>query len=413
MEVKPGYKHTEVGVLPEEWCSGVVGDVVEALEAGVSVNSTDDPPNHGAPSVLKTSAVSAGRFLPEECKCITPADVPRARLNPRANTILISRMNTPDLVGDVAYVQTDYPWLFLPDRLWMTRFRPDALLNSRWLAYLLNSRSYQQRIKAAATGTSGSMKNISKDALLGIPVVFPEPEEQTAIAIALSDVDALLTQLDRIISKKRDLKQAAMQQLLTGKTRLPGFSGEWKKITFGEITRPRSARVDPRRVGSQDFCVELEHLEAKTGRLLGCNVAGGQASLKTVFEAGDVLFGKLRAYLQKYWLADRPGVCSTEIWALEPLGEHVLPEYLVQIVRTDDFIEVASNAYGTHMPRSDWNLVKGFELDLPSTKEQTAIATALSDMDAELVTLEAHRDKMRALKQGMMQELLTGKTRLV
>ena len=203
-----------------EWRTGTVGDVVEALEAGVSVNSLDDPPTPGAPSVLKTSAVSAGKFLPEECKRITAADIPRARINPLANTILISRMNTPDLVGEVAYVPVNHRRLFLPDRLWMTRFKPGARVDARWLAYLLSSRAYQQQIKAAATGTSGSMKNISKDSLLSIPVPFPEHEEQTAIATLLSDLDAELAALEARRDKTRALKLGMMQELLTGRTRL-------------------------------------------------------------------------------------------------------------------------------------------------------------------------------------------------
>ena len=202
------------------WRTGTVGDVVEALEAGVSVNSMDDPPTPGAPSVLKTSAVSAGRFLPEECKRITAADIPRARINPLANTILISRMNTPDLVGEVAYVPVDHPWLFLPDRLWMTRLKPGTRVDARWLAYLLSNRAYQQQIKASATGTSGSMKNISKDSLLNIPVPFPEHEEQTAIATLLSDLDAELAALEARRDKTRALKLGMMQELLTGRTRL-------------------------------------------------------------------------------------------------------------------------------------------------------------------------------------------------
>ena len=91
----------------------------------------------------------------------------------------------------------------------------------------------------------------------------------------------------------------------------------------------------------------------------------------------------------------------------------VLPAFLFQLVTVNQFIEVASTAYGTHMPRSDWSVVKNYELALPQVSEQTAIATILSDMDAELAALEARRDKTRTLKQGMMQELLTGKTRLV
>ena len=244
-------------------------------------------------------------------------------------------------------------------------------------------------------------------------VAFAPLSEQSDIADALDAVDELLIGLDRLIAKKRDLKQAAMQQLLTGQTRLPGFQSEWESTTFGQIARPRRDRVDPRNSGVQDFCVELEHIAPAGGELLGHTSAGEQASIKSAFSAGDVLFGKLRAYLRKYWLATRPGVCSTEIWVLAPKREIMTTEFLFQLVKTDDFIEAASNSYGTHMPRSDWSIVKNFELALPPVPEQRAIATVLSDMDAELSCLEARRDKTRALKQGMMQELLTGRTRLV
>ena len=322
-------------------------------------------------------------------------------------------MNTPDLVGECGYVERDFPDPFLPDRLWMTRVRQGSEICVKWLAYLLSSEEYKRKLKGVATGTSGSMKNLSKDAVLSLPIPFPDSNEQRAIAAALSDVDALLAKLDALIAKKRDLKQGAMQQLLTGQTRLPGFSGEWEGKRLGEVAVPRKERIDPRKARVQAFCIELEHIEQGSGRLLGSSSTGQDSSLKSVFRAGDVLFGKLRAYLRKYWLAGREGVCSTEIWPLVTNRSRVCPEFLFQLVMTDGFIEAASSAYGTHMPRSDWNVMKNYEVPLPNLGEQTAIAAVLSDMDTETAALETRRDKTRALKLGMMQELLTGSIRLV
>ncbi len=226
-------------------------------------------------------------------------------------------------------------------------------------------------------------------------------------------MDFLIRALEELIAKKRDIKIAAMQQLLIGKRRLSGFSGEWEVKRFGEIAALRKERVDPRKAGTQEFCVELEHIEQDSGQLVGSTTAGHQSSLKSIFHVGDVLFGKLRAYLRKYWLADREGVCSTELWVLVANRQFVTPELLIQLVTVDQFIEAASTAYGTHMPRSDWNVVKNYELVIPKPEEQAAIATVLSDMDAEIVVLKARCDKTRALKQGMMQQLLTGKIRLI
>ncbi len=110
--------------------------------------------------------------------------------------------------------------LFVPDRLWMTRFRPNGAISSKWLSYVLSSSEYRQMLKAIATGTSGSMKNISKGSFLTLAIAFPEPEEQTAIAAVLSDMDAEIAALEQRLAKTRAFKQGMMQELLTGRTRL-------------------------------------------------------------------------------------------------------------------------------------------------------------------------------------------------
>ena len=236
--------------------------------------------------------------------------------------------------------------------------------------------------------------------------------EQRAIAATLSDVDVLLVGLDRLIAKKRDIKQAAMQQLLTGKTRLPGFRGNWEWVELGDIATIRSLKVVTSSTSGGTQCVELESIGQGSGRLLKTVDATG-SSPKYSFKRGDVLFGRLRAYLRKYWLATFDGVCSTEIWPLSSREESICCDFLYLLVQTNGFIEAAGVSYGTHMPRSDWSVVRKFRVLLPSVEEQSAIAAVLSDMDAEIAALEARRDKTRLLKQAMMQELLTGKTRLV
>jgi type I restriction enzyme, S subunit len=229
----------------------------------------------------------------------------------------------------------------------------------------------------------------------------------------LSDADALIESLEQLIDKKRHLKRGAMQELLSGERRLLGFSEEWELRPFGEVARPRKERIDPRQTGIREFCIELEHIDQTTGGLIGHTTTGKDSSLKSAFYKNDVLFGKLRAYLRKYWFASREGVCSTEIWALTAEPSLLRPEFLFQLVKMDRFIEVASSAYGTHMPRSDWNVVKKHEVSLPALEEQLAIATILSDMDMDISALEAKLAKTRQIKQGMMQELLTGRTRLI
>jgi type I restriction enzyme S subunit len=241
----------------------------------------------------------------------------------------------------------------------------------------------------------------------------PPKDEQKAIAQTLGDFDELIDGLDALIQKKRDIKQAAMQQLLSGKSRLNGFAKPWEEFRFGELAYPRRDRTSPEHGELSDFCIELEDIQQGTGELIGESSTGQGSSMKTVFLPGDVLFGKLRAYLRKFWLADRPGVCSTEIWALVSNRNLILPEYLFQIVRQQKFIDAASVTYGTHMPRSDWNVVKQFMLRVPYVKEQHAIAEVLSDMDVEIAALGKRRDKTQALKLGVMNQLLSGNVRLI
>jgi type I restriction enzyme S subunit len=186
----------------------------------------------------------------------------------------------------------------------------------------------------------------------------------------------------------------------------------WKELEISELCVPQKSRIDPRVSGGGDICVELEHIAGGSGQLLGVTNTSGTSSLKTKFEPGDVLFGKLRAYLRKYWLAEFAGVCSTEIWALSANRTQAVPGFLAQIVRTEDFIEAASLSYGTHMPRSDWAIVSKLIVSVPPLKEQEAIAEALSDADAAIESLDALIAKKRDVKQATMQQLLTGRTRL-
>lgn len=306
-------------------------------------------------------------------------------------------------LGKVHYVDSDY-WPH-NTALWVTDFKGN---HPKYIYYLYVAIDFEQF--ASGSGVPTLNRNDAHSYEVALPI---KHDEQSAIAEALSDVDGLIGGLERLIAKKRAVKKAAMQQLLTGKTRLPGFSGEWRLMKFSDLTSPSHNRIDPSRVEPCNFCVELEHIGQGTGRLLAWSSTTPHSSIKAVFEPGDVLFGKLRAYLRKYWTADRPGVCSTEIWVLKPNLENVVSSYLYQLVTTNWFINAASTAYGTHMPRSDWKVVRELEFKIPPSTEQEAIVKVLGDMDAEIAALEHRRDKTRQIKQGMMQQLLTGRVRLV
>ena len=199
-----------------------LGSEIADLVAGVSVNSVagEVKGDNSGGAILKTSAVAGGVFKPTEAKIIAPKDLRRVHLSPLAETVLISRMNTIELVGECGYVPADFPHLFIPDRLWMTRFRSGTVLSPKWLSYVLCTPSARMLLRNIATGTSGSMKNISKAAFLNLEFRMPSLPEQSAIAEILTDIDAELAALEQRRDKTRLLKQAMMQELLTGRTRL-------------------------------------------------------------------------------------------------------------------------------------------------------------------------------------------------
>jgi type I restriction enzyme S subunit len=305
-------------------------------------------------------------------------------------------------IGELYYI--DKPFWPLNTTLYVSDFHGN---DPKFIFYFLHLIDF-----AVFSGKSG-VPGINRNDIHSEAIIFPlDIHEQRAIAAVLSDVDELLAAQERLIAKKRDIKQAAMQQLLTGKVRLPGFSGEWEVVAFDQIATIRNFKIVASDVPVGTPCVELDSLTKGTGRLLATTEATG-ASEKYTFKIGDVLFGRLRAYLRKYWLATFDGICSTEIWPLIPRDQRLCASFLHLIVQTDEFVDAAGVAYGTHMPRSDWSVLKNVEIRLPAPPEQTAIAAVLGDMDAELDALQARLDKTRDLKQAMMQQLLTGKVRLV
>jgi type I restriction enzyme S subunit len=404
--VPEGYKQTEVGVIPEHWSVAPLRQEVAKLEAGVSVNSVDE--NLGSysheQSVLKTSSVADGRFYSDECKKIAPRDLSRVSLSPRADTLLISRMNTPDLVGECGYVDKDFPHLFLPDRLWMTQKHVNSKASFRWLSYLLSSKPQKSRIKGLATGTSGSMKNISKDSLLDTLLPFPPPEEQEAIATALSDVDTLLEHLDRLIAKKRDIKQATMQQLLTGQTRLPGFEGEWETCAIEDLAHVGRGRVISHREISKSTEPRYPVFSSQTsndgimGYIDTFDFDGEYITWTTDGANAGTVFARKGKF-------NCTNVCGT----IKPrFGDY----HFIAMALGRVSMPHVSRHLGN--PKLMNDVVKKITISLPPTHcEQTAIATVFSRMSAEIQAVEQRRAKTSAVKQAMMQGLLTGKVRLL
>ncbi|MGB1091689.1 MAG: restriction endonuclease subunit S, partial [Oceanobacter sp.] len=189
-------------------------------------------------AVLKVSAVSYGVFDSAAAKVVDGEELGRAKTNPKQGQIIISRSNTEELVGASAYVDADHPDRFLPDKLWQTVPKLDS--DMKWLSYVLASDHSRYTLSNLATGTSGSMKNITKGELLGFKVLIPPLPEQKKIAQILSTWDKAITTTEQRLTNSQQQKKALMQQLLTGKQRLldqngERFKGEWLRNSLKDL----------------------------------------------------------------------------------------------------------------------------------------------------------------------------------
>jgi type I restriction enzyme S subunit len=252
----------------------------------------------------------------------------------------------------------------------------------------------------------GTIQRLYNNILYNSLIPVPAKQEQTAIAEALSDIDSLITEQEKLIAKKKATKQGAMQELLRPKE-------GWESAIFKNLCVCSSERINPASTQEVYKCIELEHISQGTGMLLGYTYTDTLKSQKTVFQKGDVLFGKLRPYLKKFVFCDFDGVCSTEIWVLKANIQKIDKKYLFYLIQTNIFIENANKSEGTKMPRSEWKNISAVNYSYPPLPEQKRIAVILSDMDTEIEQLEKTFFKYQQIKQGMMNDLLTGKVRLL
>ena len=264
--------------------------------------------------------------------------------------------------------------------------------------------------------------NISLEKLRPYLLPVPTLAEQEAISEALSDTDALIESLEQLLTKKRDLKQAAMQQLLTGQTRLPGFHGEWEVKRLGDVgtfLKGRGVKKDEAESGGLP-CIRYGEIYTHHNdyiRTFKSRISPDVAATATRLRQGDLLFagsgetkediGKCVAFVNDY-----EAFAGGDIVILRVANaDATFMGYYCNTAPIN--AQKASMGQGDAVVHISAAALSRIEVTVPAAPEQTAIAAVLSDMDAELAALEARRDKTRDLKQAMMQELLTGKTRLV
>ena len=421
MEVRPGYKQTEVGVIPEDWDVKSIREIgqIKTGPFGTLLKAEEYSGIDGVP-LISVGEIGSGTFRVSDRTPRVP-DIVIRRLPQyvlRTGDIVFGRKGAVERSALVSELEDG--WFLGSDSIGI---RPSNLCHSPYLACQFQRHDVQTWLLQNATGTT--MASLNQEILSRVYIPYAPLPEQRAIAAVLSDVDGLLTKLDQLIAKKRDLKQAAMQQLLTGQTRLPGFSGEWLALN---MSRHASLKA---RIGWQSLTTE-EYLESGTHYLVtGTDFINGRVNWSTChfvdawrysqdrniqLRNGDVLLTKDGTIGKVGYVEGlhAPATLNSGVFVIRPLQDSFAPLFLFYVLTSrifDEFLsKITAGSTITHLYQKDFVT---FEFYAPRVEEQTAIAAVLSDMDAELAALVTRRDKTRSLKQGMMQELLTGRIRLV
>ena len=411
VEMKSGYKMTEVGVIPEDW-------EVKELSSISAIKSGKRLPKGSLVTSSKTSYpyirvidmnmgylnLSNIMYVPENVQPMI------SKYIISKNDIYISVAGTLGLVGKI------------PEELDGANLTENAnriteiQCNRDYLMYYMMSPLIQNVIEAERT--IGAQPKLALQRIRDFYIVLPgDNREQTAIATALSDVDSLISALTKKIEKKKAIKQGLMQQLLTGKKRLPGFGGVWDVV---QLKRIISEFIVPMRdkpttlTGPIPWC----RIEDFDGKYLKKSLSNQGVELNTVSKMNlkifpvNTLLVSCSANLGRCAIVKQKLVTNQTFIGLVP-SDRIDVEFLYYKMSREDK-NLNNMATGTTISYLSREQFENYEILIPSSKaEQTAIAYILSDCDSEIAALEEKRDKYKEIKQGMMQQLLTGKIRLI
>ena len=410
-----GYGRSDTVDIPEDWSVKTISEVA-AVRTGPfgSALHERDYVDDGTP-IVTVEHLSERGIVHENLPLVSDSDRSRlAAYRLQTGDIVFSRVGSIDrnsLIGE-----EEDGWLF-SGRLLRVRTLDDTT-HPPYLSYHFQSEPFKRRVRSVAVGQT--MASLNTQILNNVCVILPAAQEQRAIAEALSDADNLLGALGALITKKRDMKWAAMQQLLTGKTRLPGFSGKWEAKRISHI-----ADVDPENLSSETHgnftfnYISLEQVDA--GILLGYSelvFRKAPSRARRILRHGDVLMSTVRPNLMSHLLYNEQvpnAVCSTGFAVLRAKRGLSDPAFLFAHL-FGPFVtkQIDQTLVGSNYPAINSHEVGSLQIPCPpEVHEQSAISAVLSDMDSEIAALERRRDKTRAIKSGMMQELLTGRIRLV
>ena len=405
--MKPGYKMTDAGLIPSDWVDYTVGDLI-AFEGGSQPDKSHFKQswNPGYVRLIQIRDYKSNKY-----ETYVPSNLVRRFCD--ENDIMIGRYGPP-VFQILKGISGAY-------NVALIKATPTSQLNKKYAYYFLKQDSlftFVDKLSQRSSGQTGVDLKELKAYPLSLP---PTKIEQEAIAEALSDADALIESLDQLIAKKRQIKQGAMQELLTGKRRLPGFSGEWTEVAIKKIVQtPVTDGPHLTPVFLDDGVPFLSVNNLVDGRIDFSDLRyisvrdHEEFSKKCKPQVEDILLGKA-ASVGKVALVETD--VEFNIWSPIALirvnSKHHAKFVYYQLQGANLNRQIALLTNSSSQGNIGMGDIEKLVLPLPDKDEQLAIATVLSDMDTELAALDSRLAKARQIKQGMMQELLTGRIRLL
>ncbi|NAS06356.1 restriction endonuclease subunit S [Acinetobacter haemolyticus] len=433
-KIPQGYKQTEVGVIPEDWDCVKLSEIVKQARLPSGIYKDKALYGNGTKIIKLGDVFNFDEFRPDLAQRVLLSEDEKISYRVNIGDIFIALASVKlEGVGKVMLVTNlDEPTSFDHN---VALIRPINEVNSKFIFYLLKSNLV--RILVGKNATQVGTTFLKASIILGFPLFLPPIKEQTLIATALSDVDALICKLEKLIAKKQAIKTATMQQLLTGKTRLPQFAlredgtrkgykqselGEvpedWEVCNLGEIGQTIIGLTYSPNDVSEFGTLVLRSSNVQNGKLAFDDNVFVNMHLpeRVIVKEGDILIcvrNGSRQLIGKCALIDK-NTAGSAFGAFMSIYRSELNSFIFYQFQSNLIQEQINERMGATINQITNKDMSEFVIAIPkSLQEQTAIATILSDLDSEIQTLEQRLVKTRQIKQGMMQEVLTGKTRLV
>lgn len=403
-----GWKETEIGFLPENW-------IVKSLKEVNSYKNKNINPSQFPNEIFEYYSIPAFQNG-EKPEFTQGKEIHSNKLLLEADSIVFGKLNPR--VEKVWRIGNHSEHRKIGTTEWIT-VTPNEFLNPDFLYFVEWSKFVMPIAKSLVSGSTPSRQRVDPTSFYKLKIPVPPLLEQRKIAHVLSTVQKAIKQQDKIIRTTTELKKALMQKLFTEgargepqkETEIGLVPESWEVVELGDVCERVSINVEPNKDGNTPY-VGLEHIIPGRLQLYNWGYENEIVSSKSKFKKDEILYGKLRPYLDKAVIAPFDGICSTDILVFTGKKE-IENEYLIHFFHTEKLVGYAnSTTTGVQHPRTSWNSLKRLKISLPDKDEQTEIAKSLNTLEDQIEILDKKKQTLTDLFKTLLHELMTGQRRV-